>query len=144
MGLDQERRRLDPAGIQAGRHGRRGGRRAGLLRVPLRRRQHRHRRRVRRQRGAGAAWVWTRSGGVWTQQGTKLVGTGAVGDADQGQSVSLSADGNTAIVGGWQTMVMLGRRGSSRRRDGEGARFGGHDAYLVPGSRDSLATAYRT
>jgi hypothetical protein len=50
--------------------------------------------------GAGAAWVWTRSGGVWTQQGTKLVGSGAVGDARQGASVSLSADGNTAIVGG--------------------------------------------
>jgi hypothetical protein len=49
---------------------------------------------------AGAAWVFTRSNGVWTQQGTKLVGTGAVGQAQQGSSVSLSADGNTAIVGG--------------------------------------------
>jgi FG-GAP repeat len=49
---------------------------------------------------AGAAWVWTRSAGVWTQQGTKLVGSGAVGNAYQGHSVSLSADGNTAIVGG--------------------------------------------
>jgi hypothetical protein len=50
---------------------------------------------------AGAAWVWTRSAGVWTQQGSKLVGTGAVGGAQQGQSVSISSDGNTAIVGGW-------------------------------------------
>ena len=50
---------------------------------------------------AGAAWVWTRSGGVWTQQGTKLVGSGAVGTALQGRSVSLSVDGNTAIVGGY-------------------------------------------
>ncbi len=48
----------------------------------------------------GAAWVFTRSGGVWTQQGSKLVGTGAVGAAVQGFSVALSADGNTAIVGG--------------------------------------------
>jgi hypothetical protein len=48
----------------------------------------------------GAAWVYTRSGSVWTQQGSKLVGTGAVGAANQGQSVSLSLDGNTAIVGG--------------------------------------------
>ena len=48
----------------------------------------------------GAAWVYTRSGGVWTQQGSKLVGTGAVGNAGQGSSVALSADGNTAIVGG--------------------------------------------
>ena len=102
----------------------------------------------------GAAWVFTRSGGVWTQQGSKLVGTGAVGNAQKaspsrcppmatppswagltttehrggvglspaaavsgpsraaswsaparletpkGSSVALSADGNTAIVGG--------------------------------------------
>jgi hypothetical protein len=51
---------------------------------------------------AGAAWVWTRSAGVWAQQGTKLVGSGAAGNAQQGYSVSLSADGNTAIVGGYQ------------------------------------------
>ena len=49
---------------------------------------------------AGAAWVFTRSGDVWTQRGSKLVGTGAVGNAYQGVSVALSADGNTAIVGG--------------------------------------------
>jgi hypothetical protein len=48
----------------------------------------------------GAVWVFTRSGGVWTQQGDKLVGTGAVGAAEQGGSVSLSGDGNTAISGG--------------------------------------------
>ena len=47
----------------------------------------------------GAAWVFTRSGGVWTQQGSKLVGTGA-GVTAQGFSVALSDDGNTAIVGG--------------------------------------------
>jgi hypothetical protein len=49
---------------------------------------------------AGAAWVFTRIHGVWHQQGTKLVGTGAIGDALQGTSVALSDDGNTAIVGG--------------------------------------------
>jgi len=51
--------------------------------------------------GVGAAWVYTRSGGIWTQQGSKLVGTGAIGPSDQGFSVSISADGNTAIVGGY-------------------------------------------
>src|SRR5262249_22584150 len=50
--------------------------------------------------GDGAVWVLTRSGGVWSQQGNKLVGTGAFGNAAQGSSVALSADGNTAIVGG--------------------------------------------
>jgi len=58
--------------------------------------------------GTGATWVFTRSGGVWTQQGSKLVGTGAIanngnpeGNAQQGQAVALSADGNTVVVGGW-------------------------------------------
>jgi hypothetical protein len=50
---------------------------------------------------AEGAWVFTRSGGAWSQQGKKLVGTGAVGKARQGMSVALSADGNTAMVGGW-------------------------------------------
>jgi len=48
----------------------------------------------------GASWVFTNSGGVWTQQGNKLVGTPALWSAFQGWSVALSADGNTAIVGG--------------------------------------------
>jgi hypothetical protein len=61
----------------------------------------------------GAAWVFTRSGGVWRQQGKKLVGTGAVGSACQGMSVALSADGNTAILGGpgdnpWDRSVPFG------------------------------------
>jgi len=50
--------------------------------------------------GAGAAWVYTRSGGAWTQQGSKLTGTGSIGPATLGSSVALSADGNTALVGG--------------------------------------------
>jgi hypothetical protein len=48
----------------------------------------------------GAAWVFTRSGGVWTQRGSKLLGTGAIGNAGQGRSVALSGNSNTAIVGG--------------------------------------------
>src|ERR1022692_1821924 len=56
----------------------------------------------------GAAWVYTRSGGVWYQQGGKLVGTGAVGSAYQGTSVALSADGNTAIVGGFGDNAIVG------------------------------------
>src|SRR5664280_1456998 len=54
---------------------------------------------------AGAAWVYTRSGGVWSQQGDKLVGTGAAVTpagliSRQGVSVGISGDGNTAVVGG--------------------------------------------
>jgi hypothetical protein len=57
---------------------------------------------------AGAAWVWTRSGGIWIQQGTKLVGSGNVGQAQQGISVSLSADGSTALVGGPYDNITVG------------------------------------
>ena len=57
---------------------------------------------------AGGAWVFTRSNGVWTQQGPKLIGTGAVGSAEQGLSVALSADGNTAIVGGFADSAFTG------------------------------------
>jgi hypothetical protein len=51
-------------------------------------------------RGKGAVWVFTRSGSNWTQQGKKLVGEGEIGNAEFGWSVALSADGNTALVGG--------------------------------------------
>jgi hypothetical protein len=48
----------------------------------------------------GAAWIFTRTGDVWRQQGNKLVGSSAAGRARQGTSVALSADGNTALLGG--------------------------------------------
>ena len=74
---------------------------------------------------AGAAWFWTRSGGVWTQQGAKLVGTGAVGVANQGISVSLSADGNTAMVGGSSDNVNAGAAWVFHEASkGEGTMFG--------------------
>ena len=59
-------------------------------------------------RSAGAAWIWIRSPGGWTQQGSKLVGTGAAANTQQGSSVALSADGNTAIVGGFLDSNGLG------------------------------------
>jgi hypothetical protein len=60
--------------------------------------------------GLGAAWVFTRSAGAWSQQGSKLVGdctssctgpngTGETGSGGLGFSVALSADGNTALIG---------------------------------------------
>jgi hypothetical protein len=48
----------------------------------------------------GAAWVFSRSGSSWTQQGGKLTGSGATGNASFGGSVALAGDGNTALVGG--------------------------------------------
>jgi hypothetical protein len=48
----------------------------------------------------GASWIYTRSGSTWSQQGPKLVGSSATGQAGQGWGVALSADGGTALVGG--------------------------------------------
>ena len=43
-------------------------------------------------------WVFTRSRGIWSQQGKKLVGSGAVGSPPaKALSLALSADGNTAL-----------------------------------------------
>jgi len=50
--------------------------------------------------GVGAAWVFTRAGSIWTQQGEKLTGAGESGLGAFGQSVALSSDGSTALIGG--------------------------------------------
>lgn len=48
--------------------------------------------------GVGAAWIFTKSGGTWSQE--KLVPLDASGQSNFGVSVALSADGTTAIIGG--------------------------------------------
>jgi IPT/TIG domain/FG-GAP repeat len=52
------------------------------------------------RRNIGAAWVFTRSGSTWTQR-AKLEGSGEIGAARFGSPVSLSADGGTALIGGY-------------------------------------------
>jgi len=49
----------------------------------------------------GAVWIYVRTGNNWLQQGHKLVGTGASsGFVSQGNSVAISADGNTVVFCG--------------------------------------------
>jgi FG-GAP repeat len=50
--------------------------------------------------GVGAAWVFARLGSTWAQQGAKLTGGEASAKAEFGWSVALSADGDTALIGG--------------------------------------------
>jgi len=94
--------------------------------------------------GMGAAWVFTHnSGGVWTQQG-KLVGTGATAAAGQGTSVSLSADGNTAIVGGPNDNARIGAAWVyARRANGvwtqQGRKLGGTGATAAAGQGISVS-----
>jgi hypothetical protein len=78
----------------------------------------------------GAAWVFKRQGSIWTQQGPKLTGAGEINlginqGGQFGQSVALSADGNTALVGGPYDNGETGaawvfkRRGSAWTQQGE-------------------------
>ncbi|HYW41271.1 MAG TPA: hypothetical protein VE959_00355 [Bryobacteraceae bacterium] len=48
----------------------------------------------------GAVWIFTRGNGTWSPKGPKLVGTGWTQHPYQGQTVALSADGNTLVEGG--------------------------------------------
>ena len=77
----------------------------------------------------GATWIFTRSGGVWTQQGAKLVGSGGIGQPNQGISVSLSGDGNTLAVGG--TGDNVGQIGATWIFTGVGGVFTQQGAKLV-------------
>ncbi len=69
--------------------------------------------------GVGAAFVFTRSGGVWSQQGPKLRGgTEEPGAGLFGSGVALSSDGNTALVGALESQqaFFFVREGSSWSR----------------------------
>ena len=54
----------------------------------------------------GAAWVWVRSGEVWSEKQPKLVAPGT--HALEGFSAALSADANTAIIGGYYDQDAIG------------------------------------
>jgi hypothetical protein len=48
----------------------------------------------------GAAWAFSRTGSTWIQQGEKLTGAGETAGGEFASSVTLSDDGETALVGG--------------------------------------------
>jgi hypothetical protein len=80
----------------------------------------------RNSSGEGAAWVFERKNGGWVQAGNKLVGTGAVGLAGQGNSAALSGDGNTIVIGGYSDAGSAGAawvfvRGSASAVDHAGS-----------------------
>ncbi|HUH81980.1 MAG TPA: IPT/TIG domain-containing protein [Solirubrobacteraceae bacterium] len=74
---------------------------------------------------AGAAWVFTRSGEAWTQQGSKLTGSGGVGKERFGASVALSGDGNTALIGGDRDNAFEGAAWAFIRESGVWSQQGG-------------------
>jgi hypothetical protein len=72
----------------------------------------------------GAAWVFTLSGSKWTQQEELTGGEEEIGDGRFGRSVALSADGDTALIGGSRSNATRGaawvftRSGSSWEQQG--------------------------
>jgi hypothetical protein len=48
----------------------------------------------------GAAWIFRRSGSTWSQQGVKLTAAGEQVTSQFGYTAALTADGNTALIGG--------------------------------------------
>lgn len=69
---------------------------------------------------SAGVFTLTSPGIVINQQGSKLVGTGNVGAAQQGFSVSLCADGNTAIMGALQITQIREQPGFLRGRVSRG------------------------
>ena len=59
--------------------------------------------------GTGAAWVFARSGSSWSQQGELLGEDATLHEAAEGESVSLSEDGEEALVGGYKNDLAVGR-----------------------------------
>ncbi len=111
----------------------------------------------------GAAWVFTSSEGKWTQQGSKLTGGSESGEGSFGAGVALSANGNTALIGGyfdkkaigaaWEftrsssTWSQLGSKITGREESGEGrlgisvALSGNNgETGLIGGSSDNVNT----
>lgn len=91
----------------------------------------------------GAAWVFRRTGTGWHQQGPKLVPRGETGPGQFGE-VSLSGNGNTALIGAWLdndndgAARLFNRVGATWRQQGNkltGNNKIGHDA------RFSISTA---
>jgi hypothetical protein len=100
--------------------------------------------------GDPATWIFIRSGSAWSQQGNKLVGTGAIGSVNQGNSVSISADGNTAMVGGWSDDSGIGatwvftRNGSTWSQQGSKLLGTGASGWSHQGTSVSLSADGKT
>jgi len=81
------------------------------------------------------------SGRVWTAQGSELVGSRSLlTSGDEGLSVALSADGNTAVIGGplgGGAAWVFGRTGSTWSQIGDP--LSGVDAAGIPAQGTSVA-----
>lgn len=74
--------------------------------------------------GVGAMWFFTEIGGVWSQVGAKFSGTGNIGASYQSFGCSLSADGNTAAIGGYNDNAGVGAVWIFSRESGSWSQIG--------------------
>jgi hypothetical protein len=58
--------------------------------------------------GSGAVWEFARSGSTWSEQGPELNVEAAGGVGDFGDSVALTAEGDTALIGGLGAVLAFG------------------------------------
>ena len=82
----------------------------------------------------GAVFVFTRSGGTWTQQGVKLTGTDT---AHLGVSAALSANGNTAVIGADGEALVFTRSAGTWTQ--QGAKLPGFGARVALSSDGNTA-----
>lgn len=92
----------------------------------------------------GAAWIFRYVSGTWTQQ-ARLTGTQPAGSSRQGSSVSLSADGNSVLVGGLGddsnkgAMWVFVKTGSGWTQQGVKVRGGGATGLARQGTAVSVS-----
>jgi hypothetical protein len=86
----------------------------------------------------GATWVVALTNGSWSQIGTKLVGSGASGGANQGFSVSISSDGLTMVTGGPQDAVGNGAVWFFKNNAGTWSQVG---SKIIPGVTVQFGTS---
>jgi hypothetical protein len=96
----------------------------------------------------GATWIFVRDNhnNSWLQQGSLLVGTGAVGSANQGFPVCLSYDGNTLISAGSSDDTNIGAVWTFTRSNGvwmqEGEKLLPPSYTDAPGFGSGVALSY--
>lgn len=87
----------------------------------------------------GASWVFVRSGNTWIQQ-AKIIGTGYTGKSNQGTAVALSADGNTALIGGANDNSLYGAAWVFTRNGATWSQQGGKITPSTEGSTMKTAS----
>ena len=86
----------------------------------------------------GAAWPFVLSGGIWSQQGSKLTGSGESASGEFGAAVALSSDGSTAMVGGASIDAAPSQSGAAWGFARSGSSWAQQGSEIVPSDESGL------